>query len=211
MAKLARKVFGFIGFLLGVWLFGKGTATAGIQVSGKDLSASSRVNALKQYDISRFARTGEIRANRKVNLFAYACVPQKSQTIEQIIAGDSGGGLNVPDTLSTDLYKTDQYICSEETYGRKVAQFGVSNLTQAYLTAYDGTPVAAATDSSAPKYSWCRLCLKNTDNCGKWVLTTPGCAAAHCGLTTWQDRLNCHYDFQGCKTYFRAVLMNGIQ
>jgi hypothetical protein len=72
------------GFLLSVWIFGK-SANAGMNLTNRDLSASSRPDGTSSIDNARFTRTGEIVRNngKRANLFAYACLGH---------INESGGG-----------------------------------------------------------------------------------------------------------------------
>jgi hypothetical protein len=76
MTRITKRIFGFIGFMLSVWLFGGGrNANAGFMIGGDDVAAASRRNTAQSFDAGRFARTGEVVKNaRRANLFAYACI-----------------------------------------------------------------------------------------------------------------------------------------
>jgi hypothetical protein len=74
MVRLTKRIFGFLGFLVSVWIYGKG-AQANFIVRDDDLAAASGRRPTQTYDAGRFARTGEVaRTMKKANLFAYACL-----------------------------------------------------------------------------------------------------------------------------------------
>ncbi|MDR0319507.1 MAG: hypothetical protein LBH81_02090, partial [Rickettsiales bacterium] len=71
MAKQTKKLIQFIGFLLSVWIFGRGANAA---VSSEDLSANSKSNSIKQIDSAKFAQTGEVASrDNRAYMFAYVC------------------------------------------------------------------------------------------------------------------------------------------
>jgi hypothetical protein len=90
-----RRIWGFFGFMLSVWLFGGGrNANAGFMVRAKDLSEAGRHNAIQSFDAHRFARTGEMaKEQRRANRFAYACISYFS---EGNVLTDSASSTNCP-------------------------------------------------------------------------------------------------------------------
>ncbi|MDR3002268.1 MAG: hypothetical protein LBU89_13530 [Fibromonadaceae bacterium] len=75
MKRITKKIFGFVGFLLSVWVFGK-SATAGVTIGPDDFAVRSKHNT-GFVDLTKFARTGEF-ARKNGNQFALACIGYES-------------------------------------------------------------------------------------------------------------------------------------
>jgi hypothetical protein len=73
MAKQTKRFIQFIGFILSVWIFGKG-ANAAVIPRDADISASSRNDIIKSLDSAKFAQTGDVaQRDNRANMFAYVC------------------------------------------------------------------------------------------------------------------------------------------
>lgn len=87
MAKTAKRIWKFLGFVLSIWFVSGSKAGASMQVSADDLSASAARDRLtKGLDISRFVRTGEFEPEAAKSRFAMACLGYNTLNLDAGIA-----------------------------------------------------------------------------------------------------------------------------